>query len=162
MNSMPREPVRYMERSRDYYRAQGFDSDYRWAHFDEAPFARLRKPLSETVVALVTTASPMSHADPARRPLPAVFAMSSADPPPELFTGNRSWDKGATHTRDLDSYFPIHRLQELAAAGACVLAPRAFGIPTEYSQRATMDEDAPELLRLCREDGVEAAIFVPL
>jgi hypothetical protein len=113
-------------------------------------------------VALVTTASPDWDGDPDERPLPAVFAMSSAEPPARLYTQNRSWDKDATHTDDLDSYFPIHRLQKLAASGRCRLAPRAFGIPTEYSQRSTNEEDAPELLRLCREDGVEAAIFAPL
>jgi hypothetical protein len=156
------EPVRYMERSRLYYEAQGFAGAYRWAHSEEAPFTRLPKPLAECRVALVTTASPDWDGDPDERPLPAVFAMSSAEPPARLYTQNRSWDKDATHTDDLDSYFPIHRLQKLAASGRCRLAPRAFGIPTEYSQRSTNEEDAPELLRLCREDGVEAAIFAPL
>ena len=42
------------------------------------------------------------------------------------------------------------------------LAPRCHGVPTEYSQRRTTEEDAPEVLRLCREDGVDAAILVPL
>jgi hypothetical protein len=96
------------------------------------------------------------------RPLPAVYGMSTAGPPERLYTAHRSWDKKATHTKDLDSYFPIHRVQELAADGRFLLAPRAFGIPTDYSHRATMEEDAPELLRLCREDGVDAAILVPL
>ena len=41
------EPVRYMDRTRDYYRALGYDKDYAWAHFDEVPFARLAKPLRE-------------------------------------------------------------------------------------------------------------------
>jgi D-proline reductase (dithiol) PrdB len=154
--------VHYMERTREYYRAQGFDEPYVWAHFDDVPFTRLEKAVAQSVVALVTTAAPVWHGPPDERPLPEVFAMSSLEPPAELYTAHRSWDKKATHTRDLDSYFPIRRLRELADDGRCRLAPRAFGIPTEYSHRATLEVDAPELLRLCREDGVEAAILVPL
>jgi D-proline reductase (dithiol) PrdB len=154
--------VRYMERTREYYRAQGFDEAYRWAHFEDVPFTKQSKPLRESVVALVTTAAPVWRGDPDDRPPPSVYAMPSLDPPAELYTAHRSWDKKATHTRDMDSYFPIHRAQELAAEGRFILGPRAFGIPTEYSHRATMEEDAPELLRLCREDHVDAAILVPL
>jgi hypothetical protein len=156
------EPVRYIERTRDYYRAQGFDEAYRWAHFEDVPFTRLRKPLSETVVTLVTTAMLPWDGEPDERPLPHVYSLPTADPPTSLYTDSRSWHKGATHTDDLDSYFPVHRLQELAAEGRVRLAPRVHGIPTEYSQRATLEEDSPELLRRCREDGVDAAVLVPL
>ena len=51
-------PVRYMERTRLYYRALGYDNDYVWAHHTEAPFTRLTKPLREANIALVTTAGP--------------------------------------------------------------------------------------------------------
>lgn len=159
---MAAEPIPYMERTREYYRAQGFDDVYRWAHFDDVPFTPLRKPLAECRVALITTASLVWEGDPDRQPLPSVYTLSSDDPPARLHTSHRSWDKGTTHTEDLDSYFPIHRMQELSANRRFVLAPRAIGIPTEYSHRTTLEEDAPEVLRLCREDGVDAAILIPL
>ncbi|MDP7546430.1 MAG: hypothetical protein QGF20_03980, partial [Alphaproteobacteria bacterium] len=47
--------VRYMERTKSYYLSQGYDKPYRWAHFDDAPFAALRKPLAECRVALIST-----------------------------------------------------------------------------------------------------------
>ena len=73
------------------------------------------------------------------------------------------WDREATHTNDLDSYFPVHRLQEYARDGRFAgLAQRLHGVPTEYSQRQTLDRDAPELLRRCQDDGVDAALLVPL
>src|SRR6185295_9485398 len=50
-------PIPYMARTRDYYRALGYDEAYRWAHFTEVPFAPLVKPLNECRVALVTTAA---------------------------------------------------------------------------------------------------------
>ena len=51
-------PVPYMERTRHYYRALGYASDYRWATFDDVPFASLARPLSDLRMALITTASP--------------------------------------------------------------------------------------------------------
>src|SRR5215472_13139241 len=51
-------PVPYMQRTRDYYLALGYGNPYRWAHFDDAPFTPLRKPLAQARVALITTAAP--------------------------------------------------------------------------------------------------------
>ena len=42
------------------------------------------------------------------------------------------------------------------------LAARFHGVPTEYSQRRTIEQDGPEILRRCREDEVDAALLVPL
>lgn len=52
------EPVRYMDRTRAYYRALGYTKDYVWATHDEVPFTRLAKPLRETRIGLVTSARP--------------------------------------------------------------------------------------------------------
>ena len=74
-----------------------------------------------------------------------------------------SWDKEATHTHDLDSFFPVHRLQEAVEAGRIgSLSPRFYGVPTEYSQRRTNEVDAPQLLEYLREDRVDVALLVPL
>ena len=85
-------------------------------------------------------------------------------PPPErMYTQDLSWDKDATHTDDLDSYLPIRQLDELRDAGRIgSLSPRFYGVPTEYSQRRTIERDAPEVLARCREDGVEVALLVPI
>ena len=39
-------PIPYMQRTRDYYAAIGYTTPYRWAHYVEAPFTPLRKPLA--------------------------------------------------------------------------------------------------------------------
>ena len=43
-------PIRYMQRTRDYYAAIGYTTPYRWAHFVDAPFqplkSRWRNPAS--------------------------------------------------------------------------------------------------------------------
>ena len=40
--------VSYIDKSRDFYAAQGYERPYRWARNDEAPFTPLAKPLSES------------------------------------------------------------------------------------------------------------------
>ena len=40
-------PIPYMQRTRDYYRAIGYTTPYRWAHHIDAPFQPLKKPLAQ-------------------------------------------------------------------------------------------------------------------
>lgn len=51
-------PITYMQRTRDYYLALGYDNPYRWAHYAEVPFAPLKVALSKARIGLVTTAAP--------------------------------------------------------------------------------------------------------
>jgi D-proline reductase (dithiol) PrdB len=151
--------VSYIDKSREYYSAQGFANPYRWASNNDAPFRPLAKPLSQSRVAIVTTALPTADDQPSDA---APYAFP-AFPPPKLFTMQRSWDKEATHTDDLDSFAPINRLREAAERGRIGSdAPRLYGIPNEYSQRKTIESDAPALLRLLQEDSVDVALLVPL
>jgi len=161
-------PVGYMERTRRYYEALGYPVPYRWARFDDVPFARLPRPLTGCRLALVGTARPLRDpADPsASLPPPRVVSSVPTAPdqrPGRLYTNDLAWDRETTHTDDRETYFPLERLEELQRAGVFGgLAPRAHSAPTEYSHRKTMEEDAPEILRRCREDGAEAALLVPL
>ena len=151
-------PVPYMERTRHYYRALGYASDYSWATFDDVPFARPAKPLSDLRIALITTASPPDFDG-----VKQVWSGPVSPPPEKLFTDNVAWDKESTHTDDRASFLPIEAASELAADGIFAgLTARFHGVPTEYSQRKTIAEDAPEILARVRQDGADAAILCPL
>ena len=152
------EPVRYIERTREYYRALGYAKDYVWAQHDEVPFVRLAKPLSASRIALITTASPADF-----RGIKQVWSGPVSPPPARLFTANLAWDKESTHTDDRESFLPIEAASKLAAEGVFAgLTARFHGVPTEYSQRKTTEEDAPQVLRRLRDDGADAAILCPL
>src|SRR5581483_9155061 len=69
--------VSYIDKSREYYLAQGFGNPYRWATHDDAPFVRLTRPVADCRVALVTTAS---RIEPDGAPTKAVYSHPSADP----------------------------------------------------------------------------------
>lgn len=156
-------PVAYMERTRQYYRALGYPSDYRWAANDAAPFTSLAKPLAEARIAVVVTSPPMGDWSDDRPPPKTVWSGSVADAPEALFTLNLAWDKESTHTRDRETYLPLATLGALARSGVIGgLTERFHSVPTVYSHRETLEHDAPAILERVREDRADAALFVPL
>lgn len=162
-------PIRYMQRTRDYYQALGF-APYRWAHFTDAPFTPLRMPLPRARVALITTAAPFQPEAGDQGPRAPYNASAKfyqvysapVDGRPDLRISHVGYDRASTVPEDLDAYFPLARLHEAARAGRIGgLTARFHGAPTNRSHRVTMETDAPELLRRCREDGADAAVLVP-
>lgn len=152
--------VSYIMKTRDYYRAQGYTTDYLWAHFDTTPFTRLKKPLSESRIGLITTSMPDTESGRADR---SVWSTASDPIPLSMYTEELSWHKSMTHTDDVASFLPLAQLNSLKAAGVVgSVAGRFHSLPTEYSQRNTIEKDAPEILARCRQDEVDIAILVPL
>lgn len=152
--------VPYMKRTRDFYRAQGYDKDYKWAHYDDVPFSHLQKPLGECKVAVVTTAMPDTETGRAQR---QVHSCTSQPAPESMYTDELSWHKTMTHTNDVSSFLPLTQLKHCEKEGLIgELAERFHSIPTEYSQRNTLENDAPEILARCQQDAVDVAILVPL
>jgi hypothetical protein len=162
-------PIPYMQRTRDYYLALGF-SPYRWSHFVDVPFTPFSMPLDRARVALITTAAPYQPGAGDQGPGAPYNAAAKfyqvysvpADTEPDLRISHIGYDRLHTSAKDLNTYVPLERLKEAVAAGRIgALGPRVHGAPTNRSQRVTMETDAPELLRRCQEDGVDAAILVP-
>ena len=149
-------PIGYMERTRRYYRALGYDNDYVWAQFPDVPFTPLARPLAETRIGLVTTAGPPGGYPRDEKGLRHVWS-GAIDAPPQRLATDMAWDRETTHTDDRASFLPIE-----AAAEQMQLTPRFHGVPTEYSHRKTLTEDAPEVLGRLRDDGAQAAILTPL
>jgi D-proline reductase (dithiol) PrdB len=162
------EPIPYMARTRAYYGALGYPP-YRWAHFDDVPFAPLVKPLGETRVALITTAAPYQPDKGDQGPgapyngAAKFFTVYSAaaNRSPDLGIAHVAYDRDHTRADDLDTYFPLAALKRAADEGwiGCV-APRFHGLPTNRSQRITTEIDAPEIVNRIRADQAGAAILV--
>lgn len=158
--------VSYIDRTREFYAAQGYDKPYRWAHHTAVPFTPLAKPLAESRVAVVTTASPFIGQDGHEGVLRGgkeVWSGETAVTPERLYTDDLAWDKESTHTNDVESFVPLGSLRAFVKEGRIgSLAKRFHGVPTDYSQRRTLEVDAPEILARCREDAVDIALLVPL
>src|SRR5882762_9269541 len=163
-------PILYMARTRDYYQAIGYTTPYRWAHYVDAPFQALRKPLTRSRVAIVTTAAPFDPAKGDQGPGAKYnggakfYSVYDGDTskPHDLRISHIAYDRVHTSAEDSGTWFPLPQLQRLAAAGRIgEVAPRFFGAPTNRSHRVTIETDAPDILARCRADGVDAAVLVP-
>lgn len=162
-------PIQYIQRTREYYRALGF-APYRWAHFVDAPFTPLRTPLGRARVGLITTAAPFQPEAGDQGPRAPYNASAkfyqvysgSVEEKPDLRISHVGYDRVNTVPEDINAYFPLARLREAVAAGRIgSLALRFHGAPTNRSHRVTIETDAPELLRRCQEDAVDAVVLVP-
>lgn len=163
-------PVPYMTRTRDWYLALGYGNPYRWAHYTEVPFTPLNKPLAHMTVALLTTASPF---DPTKGEQGIGAPYNAEAKFYKVYSGDVTLDHDVrishvavdrkhTTMEDSNTWFPLPAMRAAATAGRIGrLAPRFHGIPTNRSQRHTLEMDCPEVLRRCREDGVEAVVMVP-
>jgi hypothetical protein len=165
-------PVRYIDKTRDYYRREGYQRDYLWATFADGPFTPLRKPVRECRVMLVSTASlvildadgrPTEEARMQGTNALEVFPVPSDLPVARLRSASEDHDRFQTDMADVDAYFPLTRLRELAAAGEIgSLAPEALRLLPNYSHRKVLTVDAPEVLRRARAAAVDAVLLTPV
>jgi glycine/betaine/sarcosine/D-proline reductase family selenoprotein B len=163
-------PIPYMARTREYYAAIGYTTPYRWAHYVDAPFQPLRKPLNRSRVTIVTTAAPF---DPAKGDQGPGAKYNSSAKFYSVYDGDTStthdlrishiaYDRVHTSAEDSGSWFPLPQLRRLAREGRIgEVGPRFFGAPTNRSHRVTIETDAPEILARCRADNIDAAVLVP-
>ena len=157
--------VRYIDKTREYYRAEGYERVYEWAHFPTipfTPFSGLGKPLSECRVGLVTSGD-VVRGDveaPADDPKRLVYALPTSMAAERLRSRKTAFDRYATTLEDVDSFLPLTHLHRFAAERIIgEVAPRFQVIASEYSQRKTLTIDAPEILGQMREDGVDVALL---
>ena len=161
--------IHYMQRTRDYYAAQGY-APYQWAHNDTTPFTPPLKSLAQSRVALLTTAAPyrpdLGDQGPgaqynAEAKFYQVFTQPLS-PMPDLRISHIGYDRVHCEARDARTWLPIPALIEAHTKGLVGdLCEELIGIPTNRSQRATIEQDAKaaltELIRL----KADVALLVP-
>jgi hypothetical protein len=163
-------PIPYMQRTRNYYGAIGYTTPYRWAHYIEAPFQPLKKPLAQSRVTIITTAAPFRPDKGDQGPGAPYnggakfYQVYSGDTsqPHDLRIAHIGYDRVHTTAEDSGTWFPLPALLRLRDQGRIgAVTARFHGAPTNRSHRVTIETDAPEILRRCQEDGIDAAIVVP-
>jgi hypothetical protein len=163
-------PIPYMQRTRDYYLAIGYDTPYRWAHHTAAPFQPLTKSLAQSRVGIITTAA---RFDPSKGDQGPGAPYNGSAKFYQVYDGDTmqqhdlrishiAYDRAHTSATDMNTWFPLAQLHRLAAEGRIgSVAPRFFGAPTNRSHRVTVDTDAPDILARCKADEVDVALLVP-
>jgi D-proline reductase (dithiol) PrdB len=162
--------VRYIDRTREDYIRQGYEKPYEWAHFDEVPFTPLKKPLSQCRVGLLGTSEVAVRFDPATEQNPiseedfrGVYPIPADTPTEKLYSRTLSFDRNATHLDDVNAFYPVDRLREAVADGRVGSMPsRILGAYNNYSQRKVLTQEAPKALAVCREEGLDAIVMVPV
>ncbi|RYI99115.1 MAG: glycine reductase [Acetobacteraceae bacterium] len=162
-------PVPYMQRTREYYKAIGYDP-YRWAHYREVPFSPLRQPLAESRVMLITTAAPYDPAKGDQGPgapynsgakFYEVYAGDTAEEH-DLRVSHIAYDRKHSPATDAKAWFPLQAMRDAAAAGRIgELTKHFLGAPTNRSHRHTVEIDCPEVLSRCLQEKADVAVLVP-
>ncbi len=163
------EPIRYRDRIGNYYQTLGYGKPYRWAQYADVPFTPLQRSLSDSRVALITTAAPYQPDKGDQGPGAAYNAAAkfyrvysdSTDSDPDLRVSHIGIDRKHTTAEDMKTWFPLQQLRRLAAEGRIgEVAPRFYGAPTNRSQKTTIEQDCVDLLALVREDEADVAVIV--
>ncbi len=132
---------------------------------DDAPFAPLRKPLSEAKLALVTTAglhlrgdAPFASGDQTYRVIPSSSAAG------DIIQSHTSigFDRTA-FMRDINISFPIDRVRELVDRGTVgALSERFYSFMGAHRDpKRIIEETGPEVARKLLDEGVEAVLLTP-
>jgi D-proline reductase (dithiol) PrdB len=132
---------------------------------DSTPFTRLRRPLAESLLAIVTTAGLHRRGDRPFRPgEPGYRVIPSSTPAADIIQSHTSlgFDR-VPIMRDLNISFPIDRLRELVTRGELgATAAHHYSFMGAQRDLARIEQETgPEVGRRLREDGVDAALITP-
>lgn len=119
------QPVRYIERTRSYYLGLGYENPYVWAHYIDVPFSPLKKPLTQSVLGLITTAVPYdSDKGPQGRGAPynstAKFYQpyqQSTEGEVDLRIAHVGIDRKNANMEDSNCWFPLEAAKRASATG---------------------------------------------
>ena len=143
---------------------------YPYRRIDWRPGTRLSKPLSESRIALVTSAG---FSAPGQPPFDASILggdwsfreIATSTPVQSLLIGQKSdaFDHSGIEA-DKNLAFPLDRLRELAEAGEVgEVSPRHFSIMGSIAAPGLLvSESAPEIVRKLRDDEVDAVFLTPV
>lgn len=163
------EPIDYIQRTRDWYLALGYEEPYQWAAFDDVPFRKPDLPLTNMRIGIVTTAAPFQPGKGDQGPgapyngAAKFFSVYSGDTDhdPDLRISHIAIDRAHTTAEDIGSYFPLRALRILSERRVIgSLGARFHGLPTDRSQRKTIHVYCPDIVDRCRADNVHGVLLV--
>jgi hypothetical protein len=164
------QPIRYIERTRSYYLGLGYDNPYVWAHYIKVPFTRLQKPLSQSVLGLITTAVQFDPSKGDQGPGAPYNAAAKFYEPykspinqkHDLRIAHVGIDRKNANMTESECWFPLAAARRVVEMGRLqMVSPNFYGLPTNRSQRHTLEIDAPQILQMLRADYVDVAILIP-
>jgi hypothetical protein len=159
-----------MKRIKSYYRGLGYKAPYRWAQQTGIPLSKPVKPINKICVGIVTTASLFDSNNGDQGPGAKYNGKAKffktyvkpIDPFPDLRISHIAIDRAHTTATDIGSYFPLAAFQRLAKEKYIgSVSPNFYGLPTNRSQKTTIEVDCPRLVGMCKKDNLDAVVLVP-
>ena len=164
------QPIRYIDRTRSYYLGLGYENPYMWAHYIDVPFAPLKKVLAQSILGLITTAVPYDdNKGPQGQGAPYNAAAKFYQPYRQIIKGGIDLriahvgiDRKNANMEDSACWFPLAAAKRARDAGRIkALSSHFYGLPTNRSQRHTLEVDAPKILEMLKADQVDVAVLIP-
>lgn len=161
--------IPYIERTRTYYSTLGYPP-YHWASNATVPFTPFKGALKDARLALITTAAPHKPELGDQGPGAAYNAAAkffqvytvAKSPVPDLRISHLGYDRKHSSAEDPNSWLPVAALEDAVADGRLgALADSLIGVPTNRSQRVTLEKDAPDARAACVALGADVALLVP-
>jgi D-proline reductase (dithiol) PrdB len=142
---------------------------HRFVERGDIPWTLLRKPVAESVVALVTTAGvhlksqePFDMDDPDGDP--TFRAIPTDAPRTDLTITHKYYDHSAAD-RDINVVLPLDRMRELLAKKRIGgIAPLAYGFMGHIDGphlKTLLENTAPDVARRLKEDRADAVLLTP-
>jgi D-proline reductase (dithiol) PrdB len=159
-------PIDYVACLDEMYQSQGFPP-YRWSQFDSSPWCPFDKELSETNLALVSSAGIFREDQEPFDPWAVndlSFRQIPVDTPREQLKLHHNYFDHRDAVKDINCVFPAQRLSELEQEGHIGgLAPVAIslGMGRLYKRTALQNETVPQIVELLQGHGADAALLVP-
>ena len=161
--------LKYIERTRSYYAELGY-KPYAWATYDKVPFCTSIRPLGEQRVTLITTAACLTLKAGDQGPGAAYNAKAKffkvfttpATPTPDLRIAHVNYDREHCAADDPSTWLPIRAMQR-AEKDTIIgkLTVEVVSLPTNRSQRVTVEQDCPDVVAQCQRLKTDVALLVP-
>ncbi len=158
--------IDYITSLNEMYQSQGFPP-YRWSEYDSSPWTTVKKPLSEMVISLISSAGifmdeqdpfdPWAVNDLSFRQIPVTTPFD------QLHLRHNYFDHRDA-IEDLNCVYPVQRLGEFEADGVIgKLAPTAItlGMGRMYKRTALQEETVPQIVDILNKEQADAAFLVP-
>ena len=147
------------------YQGEGFPP-YQWSSFDDSPWARFDKPLTETCVGLVSSAGIYREDQEPFDPW-AVNDLSYREIPVDTpFVNLKLAHNYFDHRdalKDLNCVFPVQRLLEMESTGLIGRFARkaiTLGMGRLYKRTALQNQTTPQIAAQMRRQKVDAILLV--
>ncbi len=158
--------IKYVDALNTHYAAMG-NPPYRWTVNESAPLQRLKKPLSDCTVSLLTSGGVSQCSMPAFNPdarndhrLDAIDREADATD----FQIHDSYYNHSDADNDINCIFPVERLRELAAAGVIGRVSRRLWsgfMGRIYNRSKVLEESGPAFAAALAEDAVDVLVAAP-